>query len=138
MKPHLSLVTLGVDDLARAAKFYRDGLNWPVRFENESVVFLQLNGLLLSLYPKNALAEDAGITSGEGRGFAGFSLAHNVGSEEAVDTVMREAEAAGAHIVKPARKAFWGGYSGYFADPEGYLWEVACNSGMPDLAAPEG
>ena len=134
MKPHLSLVTLGVEDLARAVAFYRDGLGWPVRFENESVVFLQLNGLLLSLYGKRDLAEDIG-TDSDGTGFHRFTLAHNVSSRAAVDAVMRDAEAAGARIIKPAAEAFWGGYSGYFADPDGFYWEVAHNPDMPDLAA---
>lgn len=135
MKPHVSLITLGVTDLARAAAFYRDGLGWPVRFENDQVIFFQLNSLMLGLFPREALAEDAGVTFAADAGSPRMALAHNVSSPEAVDAVMREAEAAGGRIVKPAARAFWGGYSGYFADPDEFLWEVAHNPDMPDLAA---
>lgn len=139
MKPHLSLITLGIDDLARAKRFYRDGLGWPVRFENESIVFLDLGGLALALYARHDLAADIGVDArDEGEGFRGMTLAHNVESPGAVDAVLREAAAAGATIVKPAERAFWGGYSGYFADPDGFYWEVAYNPGMPDLAAAPG
>jgi len=137
MQPHVSLITLGVHDVARAKVFYGNGLGWPVRFENESIIFFQLNGLVLALYGKHALAEDAGMSvdTDSAPQFPGFALAHNVGSTDAVDAVMRDAEAAGAHIVKPAADVFWGGYSGYFADPDGFLWEVAYNPYAPDLAA---
>ncbi|MDN3523637.1 VOC family protein [Halomonas ramblicola] len=127
----MSLITLGVEDLARARRFYAEGLGWQVGMavENE-VVFFQLNGMILSLYSRADLAKDAGVPDA-GSGFAGVSLAHNVGSEAEVDAVLDEAQRAGGRIVKPAAKAEWGGYSGYFADPDGHLWEVAHNPYFP-------
>ena len=127
MEPRLSLVTLGVADLARAIAFYRDGLGLPLRPESAGdVAFFGLAGVWLALYPRNALAEDAS-SAPEGSGFRGFTLAHNVRSEAEVDTLLAQACAAGATLVKAAQKTFWGGYSGYFADPDGFLWEVAHN-----------
>lgn len=127
MDPRISLVTLGVDDLDRSTAFYRDGLGLPLRDdESEGVAFFELAGAWLALYPREALAEDATV-SPEGSGFRGVTIAHNVASTEAVDAVIAEAEAAGATVVKPADETFWGGYSGYFADPDGHLWEVAWN-----------
>jgi len=130
MKPRISLITLGVSDLARARRFY-ETLGFPVRKESQGdVVFFDLDGrLVLALYPREALADDAKV-SAKGDGFRGFSLAHNVASEAAVDEVIAEAVKAGAQLVKPAQKVFWGGYSGYFADPDGFLWEVAYNPFM--------
>ena len=126
MEPRISLITLGVDDLERARRFYTT-LGFPVRPESqEGVVFLQLNGLWLSLYPRHALADDAGVVP-EGEGFRGITLAHNVRNKEEVAQVLAQAEAAGGRIVKPAQDVFWGGHSGYFADPDGFLWEVAWN-----------
>lgn len=134
MEPRVSLITLGVSDLERARRFYVDGLDLPVRDGGDgAVVFIQMNGLLLALWGREALAEDAGVAAA-GEGFPGFSLAHNVASKEEVDIVLREALAAGGTLVKPATKAFWGGYTAYFADPDGFLWEVAWNPFMPDLA----
>ncbi|MFW6060243.1 MAG: VOC family protein [Phycisphaeraceae bacterium] len=135
MKPHVSLITLAVDDLPRAAAFYRDGLGWPVRFANDDIIFLQLNGLLLGLFPKEQYARDVGVDTLADGAPPRVAFAHNVSSPEAVDAVLRDAEAAGGRIVKPARQAEWGGYSGYFADPDGFLWEIAHNPHMPDLAA---
>ncbi len=131
MDQRMSLITLGVGDLARARRFYAEGLGWQVGMAVEDeVVFFQLNGLILSLYARADLAKDAGVPD-PGGGFTGISLAHNVGSEAEVDAVLGEAERAGGRIVKPASKAEWGGYSGYFADPDGHLWEVAHNPYFP-------
>jgi catechol 2,3-dioxygenase-like lactoylglutathione lyase family enzyme len=126
MEPRISLITLGVADLERSVRFYRDGLGLPKRDGPEGVAFFELRGTWLSLYPREALAEDATVNH-EGSGFRGFSLAHNVASPEEVDRTIAQAVAAGATLVKPGQKVFWGGYSGYFADPDGFLWEVAWN-----------
>ncbi len=126
MEQRLSLVTLGVADLDRAARFYEEGLGWRRATNNEGVVFFQTPGTIVGLYPRQALAEDIGMDSA-GEGFSGVTLAFNARSREEVDAVLGEAEAAGATIVKLAVEAFWGGYSGYFADPDGHLWEVAFN-----------
>ncbi|AXY44218.1 VOC family protein [Halomonas sp. JS92-SW72] len=127
----MSLITLGVGDLARARRFYEEGLGWRVGLAVEGeVAFFQLNGLILSLYSRAALAQDAGVAE-SGSGFAGITLAHNVRSEEEVDALLSEAQRVGGRVVKPAHRAEWGGYSGYFADPDGHLWEVAFNPGFP-------
>lgn len=127
MDPRLSVVTLGVRDLARARKFYEGGLGWKVaKGSNEHVVFFDLGGLVLSLFPREELAKDA-LVDEKGSGFAGFSLAQNVRDRAAVDRTLEDARKAGAKIVKPAQEVFWGGYSGYFADPDGNLWEIAHN-----------
>lgn len=129
MEQRISLITLGVADLAQARRFY-EGLGWQAGMAvGDEVVFFQLNGLILSLYPLTALAHDAGVTE-TSSGFAGITLAHNVRDEAEVDAVLSEAERAGGRIVKPASRAEWGGYSGYFADPDGHLWEVAHNPGF--------
>jgi len=126
MKPRISMVTLGVRDLAAATEFYEKGLGFP-RMESEpEVAFFTLNGTWLGLYGLEALAEDAQV-SNEGTGFEGFTLAHNVESEKEVDEVVAQAVAAGATLVKQPQKVFWGGYSGYFKDLDGHLWEVAHN-----------
>ena len=127
MEPRISIITLGVTDLPRAVEFYRDGLGLPLYDENtESIAFFELRGTWLSLYPRDALADDVGVPT-EGSGFSGVTLAHNVRTREEVDAVLAEAVAAGATLVKPAQDVFWGGYSGYFTDPDGHLWEVAWN-----------
>lgn len=126
MKPRISMITLGVADLPRAIAFYRDGLGFPQRESPPEVAFFTLAGCWLGLYGREALAADA-LISPAGSGFPGFSLAHNVATAAEVDAVMAQAAQAGAAIVKPAQKVFWGGYAGYFRDPEGYLWEVAHN-----------
>lgn len=126
MEPRITLITLGVADLDRSIRFYRDGLGLPRRDGPEGVAFFELRGTWLSLYPREELAADAAVPS-EGSGFRGFTLAHNVRSPEAVDATLREAVGAGATLVKPGQKVFWGGYSGYFSDPDGFLWEVAWN-----------
>lgn len=133
MKPRVTFITLGVDDLQRALDFYRDGLGLATpgivgeEFEHGAVAFFELQtGLKLALFPRQSLAHDAGVAVGP-RSSTEFALAHNVSSRDEVDAVMRQAAQAGATIVKPARDAFWGGYAGYFQDPDGHLWEVAWN-----------
>jgi catechol 2,3-dioxygenase-like lactoylglutathione lyase family enzyme len=127
MRPKLSLVTLGVRDFERSLRFYRDGLGWqPSSASQDDVAFFPLGGIVLGLYPREKLAEDAQVSAG-GSGFSGIALAHNTKSQEEVDQVLQTVESLGATIVKKAEKVFWGGYSGYFADPDGHLWEVAWN-----------
>lgn len=129
MKPHISLITLGVSDLARSTAFYRDGLGLPTEGDFEGVAFFKLRGTWLSLFPREDMVKDAAMPEG-GTGFGGFTLAHNVTSPEEVGDLLELAEKAGAKILKPAQKAFWGGHHGFFADPDGFVWEVAYN---PDL-----
>lgn len=127
MRQKLSLVTLGVADLNASLKFYHDGLGWKLSSASTGeIAFFDLGGVVLALYSKALLAEDANV-SPEGAGFPGITLAHNTKSIEEVEAVLRTAEQAGAKIVKKAQKVFWGGYNGYFSDPDGYLWEVAWN-----------
>ena len=126
MKARISMITLGVADLEKSIKFYEEGLGFPKLDSPPEVAFFTLNGTWLGLYSREALAEDAMVSS-EGHGFNSFTLAHNVASEAEVDEVMAQALAAGATLAKPAQKVFWGGYSGYFKDPDGHLWEVAHN-----------
>ena len=124
--PRISMITLGVDDLARATRFYRAVLDIEPDTANEGVAFLKLPGAWISLYPLNQLAADIGPDVPATRGtFSGFTLAHNARSREDVQAIMQRAEAAGARIAKPAQDTFWGGYSGYFSDPDGYYWEIA-------------
>jgi hypothetical protein len=133
MRPRITLVTLGVDDLERSVAFYRDGLGFPTKgivgkeFEYGAVAFFDLQpGLQLALWPRASLAHDTGLAQTPSSATE-FSLAHNVNSRDDVDAVMRQARLAGAKIVKAAGKTFWGGYAGYFQDPDGHLWEVAWN-----------
>lgn len=126
MKPRISMITLGVRDLVAAINFYEQGLGFPRMESPPEVAFFTLNGTWLGLYGRDALAEDAKVDS-EGCGFEGFSLAHNVACEKEVDEVIAQAVAAGATLVKKPEKVFWGGYSGYFKDLDGHLWEVAHN-----------
>jgi hypothetical protein len=126
MKPRISMITLGVRDLEAASEFYERGMGLPRMESPPEVAFFTLNGTWLGLYGREALAEDAQV-SPEGAGFGSFALAHNVSSEKEVDHVMSQAAEAGATIVKAPRKTFWGGYSGYFKDPDGHLWEIAHN-----------
>ena len=133
MKPRITLVTLGVDDLERALRFYRDGLGLNTEgivgkeFEHGAVAFFELqSGLKLGLWPRKSIAHDTGLRR-QGPSATEFTLGHNVSSKAEVDEVMAQAKRAGALIVKPAHDTFWGGYAGYFQDPDGHLWEVAWN-----------
>jgi catechol 2,3-dioxygenase-like lactoylglutathione lyase family enzyme len=133
MKPRITLITLGVDDLERAVRFYRDGLGLKTegivgtQFEHGAVAFFELqSGLRLALWPRASLAHDVGLQAGKASATE-FSIGHNVSSKAEVDAVMNQAEEAGAVIAKPARDTFWGGYAGYFQDPDGHFWEVAWN-----------
>ena len=134
MKPKVSLIGLGVRDFERSLRFYRDGLGFPTHnyTEGEDHVMFELEGSWLSLYPRDKLAEDASVPD-DGSGFCGVTFAHNVKSKLEVDQVFAQAVAIGATAVKPPQDVFWGGYSSYFADPDGYLWEVAFNP-FTDLA----
>ena len=139
MQPRITFITLGVDDLARAVAFYRDGLGLETRgivgteFENGAVAFFNFQpGLKLALWPRRSLAADCGLAL-QPASATEFSLAHNVASAAEVDALMQQAEGAGARIVKPAQKTFYGGYAGYFQDPDGHLWEVAFNPSLDAL-----
>ena len=120
------MITLGVVDLETSIKFYKEGLGFPKMESPPGIAFFTLNGSWLGLYPRGSLAEDATV-SPEGSGFSGFALAHNVSSEAEVDQIIQQAVSAGATLVKQPQKVFWGGYSAYFKDPDGYLWEIAHN-----------
>ena len=139
MNPRITLLTLAVEDLERSVAFYRDGLGLSTKgiigtqFENGAVAFFNLqSGLKLALWPRKSLAADSGLPM-YASSPPGFSIGHNVASETEVNDVMRQAERAGARIVKPAQKTFYGGYAGYFQDPDGHLWEVAFNPGFASL-----
>ena len=133
MKPRITLLTLGVDDLERAVAFYRDGLGWRTdgivgqQFEHGAVAFFELQGgLMLALWPRTSIAHDSGLPV-QPPSATDFTIAHNVASKAEVDAVLAQAGRAGARIVKPAHDTFWGGYAGYFQDPDGHLWEVVWN-----------
>ncbi len=131
MEARITMITLGVRELKRAVRFYHDGLGWPISSaSNDQVAFLRTGGAVLGLYPWDALAEDATVDAA-GSGFRGVAIAHNVAEREEVATVLDQVKAAGGEIVKPAQDVFWGGHSGYFADPDGHLWEVAWNPHAP-------
>jgi catechol 2,3-dioxygenase-like lactoylglutathione lyase family enzyme len=130
LEQRLTLITLGVADLARSTAFY-EGLGWTRSARGaEGVAFFQAGGLVLSLYPRADLAKDADL-SPDGTGFPGFSLAYNARTRDEVDAVLAEAVAAGGTLVKPAYDIFWGGYVGFFMVPDGFLWEVAWNPTFP-------
>jgi hypothetical protein len=140
MKPRVTVITIVVDDLERALRFYRDGLGFPTEgifgteFEHGAVAFFDLhNGLKLALWPRKSLAHDSGLSPGKPNPTE-FTLGHNVASKAEVDAVMAQAKRAGASIVKPAQDTFWGGYAGYFQDPDWHLWEVVWN---PHWASPD-
>ena len=139
MTPNITLLTLGVGDLERAVVFYRDGLGFTTKgiigteFENGAVAFFNLqSGMKLALWPRKSLCADTGVPM-TAPSAAQFSIGHNVASREEVDAVMRQAEQAGATIVKRAQPTFFGGYAGYFQDPDGHLWEIAFNPGFESL-----
>jgi catechol 2,3-dioxygenase-like lactoylglutathione lyase family enzyme len=140
MKARITMLTIGVDDLERSLVFYRDGLGFPTKgiigseFEHGAVAFFDLeSGLKLALWSRDDLAHDTGLPRMPGSSTE-LSIGHNVRSEQEVDAVMKQAQDAGAALVKPAGKTFWGGYAGCFADPDGHLWEVAFN---PELLPPD-
>lgn len=133
MKPRITVITLGVDDLERSLAFYRDGLGLPTQgifgteFEHGAVAFFDLNaGLKLAIWPRASIAHDTGLPH-ENSSATECTIGHNVASKDEVDTVMEQARQAGAVIVKPAQPTFWGGYAGYFQDPDQHLWEVVWN-----------
>jgi catechol 2,3-dioxygenase-like lactoylglutathione lyase family enzyme len=127
------LITLGTRDLGRSVRFYGDSLGWKrssIGLETNEVAFFHTNGSILAVWLRDELAKDVGV-SAEGAGFSGFALAHNVRTHDEVDQVLALAGRSGGSIVKPAVEKDWGGYAGYFADPDGHLWEVAWNPGFP-------
>ena len=127
MRQRISLITLGVRDFERSLKFYRDGLGWRLSSASgDDVAFFQMGGVVFGLYPRHKLAEDANVAA-QGGGFSGVTLAYNTKSKQEVEEVLELARGLGAKITKEAQDVFWGGYHGYFADPDGYLWEVAWN-----------
>jgi catechol 2,3-dioxygenase-like lactoylglutathione lyase family enzyme len=133
MKPRITVITIGVDDLEASLRFYQEGLGFPTEgivgeeFENGAVVFIQLQpGLRLALWPRKSIGHDTGLSVGPANPTE-MTLGHNVASKAEVDEVMAKAERAGALIVKPAHETFWGGYSGYFQDTDGHIWEVVWN-----------
>jgi uncharacterized protein len=132
VEPRISFVTLGVQDLERATRFYAEVLRLPRIPTPPEVSFFEMGRTWLALYPWDLLAADAGVPA-EGSGFRGFTLAHNVHSESEVDRLLAEVAAGGGRLVKPGGRADWGGYTGYFADPDGVLWEVAWNPQFPHV-----
>lgn len=127
MEPRISIICLGVADLDRSVRFYRDGLGFPTNYKaGEQIAFFSTNGTRLTLYPLDKLAKDISPSLQPIRGqFSGITLAHNTRTKEEVSAVLAQAEAAGGTIFKYAQDVFWGGHSGYFSDPDGYFWEVA-------------
>jgi len=131
MNQHLHLITLGVSDFEKSKKFYTETLGWkPASASQDDVAFFQAGGVVFAIYPREKLAEDA-LVSPEGHGFSGITLAYNARSESEVDQVISELKAKGVKILKEPQKAFWGGYSSYFADPDDFRWEVAHNPYFP-------
>lgn len=132
MEPRISLITLGVADLERATRFYADCLRLPRIETPPGITFFELGATWLALWPRAKLAADAGLPA-PGTGFPGFALAHNVRSPGAVDALLAEAAGGGGKLVKAGQATDWGGYAGYFADPDGFLWEVAYNPAFPHV-----
>jgi catechol 2,3-dioxygenase-like lactoylglutathione lyase family enzyme len=139
MKPHITVITLGVDDLERSLAFYQNGLGLATRgiigkeFEQGAVAFFDLqHGMKLAIWPRKSIAQDAGMACGPASP-TDFTLGHNVDSREEVDSIMQQAKQAGATVVKEAQDTFWGGYSGYFQDPDGHLWEIVWNPNFAEL-----
>jgi catechol 2,3-dioxygenase-like lactoylglutathione lyase family enzyme len=126
MKQHVHIITLGVKDLERSKKFYAETLRWKISRPQEGIVFFQAGGIVLALYPRDLLAEDA-MVSPEGSGFSGIALAYNAGSAAEVDEIIADLKSKDVKIIKEPQKVFWGGYSSYFADPDDFRWEVAYN-----------
>jgi hypothetical protein len=138
LKPRITVITIGVDDLDNSLRFYRDGLGLPTNgiigqeFEHGAVVFIDLQeGLRLALWPRKSIAHDTNLVETTPSSTE-FTLGHNVSSKDEVDLIMEQARAAGATIVKPAQNTFWGGYAGYFQDPDGHLWEIVWNPQWPE------
>jgi uncharacterized glyoxalase superfamily protein PhnB len=128
MQPRVNVITLGTKNLERLRKFYEQGLGWKASStSNEHFVAFQLGGIILCLFPEALLADDAMTTISSEQGFRGITLAHNVANKGEVDVILKQAVSAGAKLQKAAQDVFWGGYSGYFSDPDGHLWEVAWN-----------
>lgn len=128
MEPRISIITLGVSDLNRSLKFYRDGLGFPTTMTpDDGIIFFKTSGTCFALYPIDKLAEDVGpeFKVAPNAGFSGITLAHNARIKEDVDHILNSAVEAGGKLEKPAQDTFWGGYSGYFSDPDGYVWEIA-------------
>lgn len=132
MEPRISFVTLGVRDLPRSTRFYAETLKLPILRALPEVTFFEMGRTWLSLYPRDLLAADAGVPD-DGPGFAGIALAHNVRSARDVDELLAAAAAGGGRLVKAGRTTDWGGYAGYFADPDGFLWEIAWNPAFPHV-----
>lgn len=131
MEQRLTFVTLGVSDLEVSRQFYQYTFGWdPEPSSSGDVIFFKLNGIVLSLFPREELAKDAGV-SPDGTGFRSYTLAHNVRSEQEVDMLITELRSKGVRVIKEPQKAFWGGYTAYIADPDGNLWEIAYNPYMP-------
>jgi catechol 2,3-dioxygenase-like lactoylglutathione lyase family enzyme len=131
MNQFLHLITLGVRDFEKSKNFYADTLGWrPASASGDDVMFFQAGGVVLAIYPRAKLAEDA-LTSSEGKGFSGITLAYNARSESEVDEIIADLKSKGVKIAKEPQKVFWGGYNSYFADPDDYLWEVAYNPFFP-------
>ncbi|SIT79640.1 hypothetical protein SAMN05444128_0771 [Pontibacter indicus] len=131
MEQRITLITLGVRNLQRSREFYQQVFGWqPLESSTESIIFFQLNGIQLALFPQESLADDAGLEA-DGKGFKSFSLAHNVRSEQEVDELIAELESKGVKVLKQPEKVFWGGYSSYIADPDDNLWEIAYNPFLP-------
>lgn len=132
MEQRVSVITVGVSELSRARQFYVDGLGWEPVLDIDEVVFFQLNGVVLGLFPLADLLKDAELPADDPAGrVGGMALAYNVRERDEADAVIERAVAAGGRLVKAARETFWGGYAGYFADPDGHLWEVAWNPSWP-------
>ncbi len=131
MEQRVSMISLGVQSLERSSKFYEQMGFTAAGISDEHIIFYQLGGVALALYPREKLAEDAQVSAGDNNGFSGMTLAYNVRNRSEADHVLAEAGAAGGTVVKPAQEVFWGGYSGYFADPDGHLWEVCWNPFFP-------
>jgi predicted lactoylglutathione lyase len=133
MEQRVSIITLGVANLERSREFY-EHIGWRrSMLQSEGIVFFQAGGVAVALYPREELAKDANV-SPDGSGFQGITLAYNARTRPEVDSVLADAVAAGAKLLKPAQEAFWGGYSGYFSDPDGFRWEVAWNPSFPIAA----